>query len=98
MGHRDIWGKDSKKWKKQCPCFDAEKEYEEINNMSFTKSEDTPPSTPTSVSILKPDNYIYNINKIKQWNNVYDINNSSTTWGPSGSLGRISLGKSKVSE
>ena len=30
MGHRDIWGKDSKKWKKQCPCFDAEAEYEHI--------------------------------------------------------------------
>jgi len=27
MGHRDIWGKDKSKWKKQCPCFDAETEY-----------------------------------------------------------------------
>lgn len=27
MGHRDIWGKNPKNWKKQCPCFDAEKEY-----------------------------------------------------------------------
>ena len=30
MGHRDIWGKDPSKWKKQCPCFDAEKEYASI--------------------------------------------------------------------
>jgi N-acetylmuramoyl-L-alanine amidase len=30
MGHRDIWGKDSKKWKKMCPCFDAEAEYANI--------------------------------------------------------------------
>lgn len=33
MGHRDIWGKDSKKWKKWCPCFDAEQEYKEIENI-----------------------------------------------------------------
>lgn len=30
MGHRDIWGKDPKKWQKWCPCFDAEAEYAEI--------------------------------------------------------------------
>jgi len=30
MGHRDIWGKDPKKWQKWCPCFDAEEEYKEI--------------------------------------------------------------------
>lgn len=30
MGHRDIWGKDPSKWKKQCPCFDAEAEYASI--------------------------------------------------------------------
>lgn len=33
MGHRDIWGKDPSKWKKQCPCFDAEAEYAEIENI-----------------------------------------------------------------
>lgn len=33
LGHRDIWGKNSKNWKKYCPCFDAEQEYKEINNM-----------------------------------------------------------------
>lgn len=35
MGHRDIWGKDSSKWKKMCPCFDAEKEYESLNNKTW---------------------------------------------------------------
>lgn len=30
LGHRDIWGKNPVKWKKQCPCFDAEKEYANI--------------------------------------------------------------------
>ncbi len=28
MGHRDIWSEtDSRLWKKQCPCFNATKEY-----------------------------------------------------------------------
>lgn len=27
IGHRDIWGSDSKKWKKWCPCFNAINEY-----------------------------------------------------------------------
>ena len=30
MGHRDIWGKDKSKWKKQCPCFDAISEYKTV--------------------------------------------------------------------
>lgn len=30
MGHRDIWGKNPKNWKKQCPCFDAEAEYANV--------------------------------------------------------------------
>lgn len=38
MGHRDIWGKDSRKWLKWCPCFDAEEEYKEINEMSWKKA------------------------------------------------------------
>lgn len=27
MGHRDIWGSNSKNWKKYCPCFNAKEEY-----------------------------------------------------------------------
>lgn len=30
MGHRDIWGTDSKKWKKWCPCFNAAEEYKNL--------------------------------------------------------------------
>lgn len=30
MGHRDIWGKNPAKWQKSCPCFDAEKEYKDM--------------------------------------------------------------------
>lgn len=30
MGHRDIWGADPSKWKKQCPCFNARSEYTDI--------------------------------------------------------------------
>ena len=30
MGHRDIWGTDSKKWKKWCPCFNAIDEYKDL--------------------------------------------------------------------
>lgn len=33
MGHRDVWGKDPKKWQKWCPCFDAEAEYAEIGKI-----------------------------------------------------------------
>ena len=40
MGHRDIWGKDSRKWKKQCPCFDAEKEYAFLDDVKLEKYED----------------------------------------------------------
>lgn len=30
MGHRDIWGTDPRKWKKQCPCFNAMDEYKNL--------------------------------------------------------------------
>ena len=30
MGHRDIWGSDTRKWKKWCPCYDAKSEYKDI--------------------------------------------------------------------
>lgn len=40
MGHRDIWGKDSKKWKKWCPCFDAEAEYAYLDDVKVDKYDD----------------------------------------------------------
>ena len=40
MGHRDIWGKNPSKWKKQCPCFDAEKEYAYLDDIKLEKYAD----------------------------------------------------------
>lgn len=40
MGHRDIWGKNPKNWKKQCPCFDAEAEYADLDNVELGKYDD----------------------------------------------------------
>lgn len=40
MGHRDIWGKNPSKWKKQCPCFDAEKEYADLDDIKLDKYDD----------------------------------------------------------
>lgn len=40
MGHRDIWGKDSRKWKKMCPCFDAEAEYAFLDDVKLDKYDD----------------------------------------------------------
>lgn len=60
MGHRDIWGKDSKNWKKWCPCFDAELEYELINNPVIEEPvEETPiaeekPQKPQKPQTEKP--------------------------------------------
>lgn len=49
MGHRDIWGKDPKKWQKWCPCFDAEAEYAKIGKVI-----QTPDSTPLLEPIEQP--------------------------------------------
>lgn len=43
MGHRDIWGKNPAKWKKQCPCFDAEEEYAYLDNVELGKYDDAGP-------------------------------------------------------
>ena len=40
MGHRDIWGKDKSKWKKMCPCFDAEAEYKHLDDAPIGKYDD----------------------------------------------------------
>lgn len=41
MGHRDVWGKDPKKWQKWCPCFDAEAEYAEIGKVKEVPTKPT---------------------------------------------------------
>lgn len=60
MGHRDIWGKDSKKWKKMCPCFDAEAEYAYLDDVKLEKYDDA--IEPMNVELEKPAHpefYIY---------------------------------------
>ena len=66
LGHRDIWGKDSRKWKKWCPCFDAEKEYAGIDN--DIKEAKTPTGKPIDERYLRPESYIENIKKLAPWN------------------------------
>lgn len=56
MGHRDIWGKNPAKWKKQCPCFDAEKEYAFLDDMKLEKYADAG-CDDTSES-ARPDLYV----------------------------------------
>lgn len=38
MGHRDIWGKDPKKWQKWCPCFDVSSEYAFLENAGLSET------------------------------------------------------------
>lgn len=63
MGHRDIWGKDSSKWKKACPCFNAEEEYK---NITATKIDPNyKPSVPNSP--LKPKSIMDKIKELAPW-------------------------------
>lgn len=41
MGHRDIWGPDSRKWKKMCPCFNVKDELEQL--LAETQEEEAIP-------------------------------------------------------
>ena len=63
MGHRDIWGKDKSKWKKQCPCFDAESEYAHLDDVKLGKYEDATGvfdnGDPDDASPARPDLYVY---------------------------------------
>ena len=52
MGHRDIWGKDKSKWKKMCPCFDAEAEYAYLDDVKLDKYDD-------SAEPAQPEKYVY---------------------------------------
>lgn len=80
MGHRDIWGKNPAKWKKQCPCFDAEKEYAFLDDMKLEKyadagCDDTSESALTDTTKGKLIDYILDyprdytglINKMMPW-------------------------------
>jgi N-acetylmuramoyl-L-alanine amidase len=61
MGHRDIWGKNPKNWKKQCPCFDAEAEYANIGK----KEEPAPIVMPLFAQPEEPKQSIWS--KIKSY-------------------------------
>lgn len=70
MGHRDIWGKDSRKWKKMCPCFDAEAEYAFLDDVKLDKYEDAgidetaPKAQPETYVLDHPRDYTGLFNKI----------------------------------
>ena len=58
MGHRDIWGKNPKNWKKQCPCFDAEAEYKDVGE----------PFNKPKLDYSREDNYYLNrILSFRSW-------------------------------
>jgi len=63
MGHRDIWGKDKSKWKKMCPCFDAEAEYAYLDEVKIDKYDDavgiSDNGTIDESYTPRPDLYIY---------------------------------------
>ena len=64
MGHRDIWGKDKRNWKKMCPCFDAEAEYANIDQLiKASKAE----KAPKPIDLTRPDR-LENIRKLAPWN------------------------------
>lgn len=75
MGHRDIWGKDPSKWKKMCPCFDAEKEYENLEYEDVDKYDDAtdqeiPDFLPANFGMFKPieESTWDKIKKLFPWN------------------------------
>jgi hypothetical protein len=71
MGHRDIWGKNPAKWKKQCPCFDAEKEYAYLDDIKLEKYADSgadPTPEDTDLYIFdKPRDWTGLMNEIAPW-------------------------------
>ena len=59
MGHRDIWGKDKSKWKKQCPCFDAEAEYADLDYAPVGKYDDAIEEFNENADPAHPELYVY---------------------------------------
>ena len=59
MGHRDIWGKNPAHWKKYCPCFDAEEEYENIGKPIEPLYE--------PIDLNKPESLLTKIKKLLPW-------------------------------
>lgn len=67
MGHRDIWGKDKSKWKKMCPCFDAEAEYANLSIPILNKYEDAAPAQPETYVKEHKTDYLSKLKKYIPW-------------------------------
>ena len=73
MGHRDIWGKDKSKWKKMCPCFDAEAEYAFLDDVKLGKYEDAgfneeaEPAQPETYVLEHPRDYTGFLKNLRPW-------------------------------
>lgn len=71
LGHRDIWGKNPNKWKKQCPCFDAEKEYAKLDDVKLEKYADAGEPAkivmPAFAQPAKKENIWEKIKKLCPW-------------------------------
>ena len=75
MGHRDIWGKKPTQWRKQCPCFDAEKEYASLDNIELEKYSDSGApeevkmaSKPVENSPVEPKSWLDKVKNLAPWN------------------------------
>ena len=75
MGHRDIWGKKPTQWRKQCPCFDAEKEYAPLDNIELEKYSDSGApeevkmaSKPVENSPVEPKSWLDKVKNLAPWN------------------------------
>lgn len=63
MGHRDVWGEDPLKWKKQCPCFNAEAEYANIGKIN----ENAPKAQPELYVMDDKDHYKNILKDLRDW-------------------------------
>lgn len=75
MGHRDIWGKKPTQWRKQCPCFDAEKEYASLDTIELEKYSDSGApeevkmaSKPVENSPVEPKSWLDKVKSLAPWN------------------------------
>lgn len=75
MGHRDIWGKKPTQWRKQCPCFDAEKEYAPLDDIELEKYSDSGApeevkmaSKPVENSPVEPKSWLDKVKNLAPWN------------------------------
>ena len=56
LGHRDIWGPDSRKWKKMCPCFNVKEWWNEVLAEDNILEKPNDEATETSTTPQEPVN------------------------------------------